>query len=259
MTIKKVSRRGTFDGGKPIKFGPLMQAFGVSMFVEADKPFQEHMEAGKVRSTPNPNGMLYEYSLPNSEMHMIEVAYSGKEIRYMNCHYCSRNGAPVAFCSHIGHMIRSGYDRGMFRTAYDDGGPDSYLVPIIPTEGVYAQVTLDQVVTKSKRIFTEISVEMINRESGETETASIGIMPELGMFGVNELRYMFVDWATGWMENSLYFHPAGSEPVEVGGIPSVQEINNTTSEFSNRYYLANYGKSIGALVRAPSSSDVPKF
>lgn len=230
--------------------GPVMKGCGIWKI----KTIRDEIsESGPMKMVPlqAAKSVNIEYFI-GAQKHVATVTVEEGRIL---CRYCIANSKPVAWCMHIQFLAKNHTDCSLFLVEEET----QFLIPVVPTDGVFVPI---KIVPDETRVgyFDAVMELSENKEDGEVHDVTIGqLYPEFGML---ELRSIIADFMEGWLENEKYFHTSkkNSYPADISVDRMIQLRDSQVSPFSNRFYMAAVGESLGYWESTRvHSNDAPVF
>lgn len=255
MVSKVVTSVPRMNPPKLDQVGPLMRLLGLHKYVTISQ-----LAPGAQASVRNmgDRALTLEYvNGVNKHQAGITVYDGGGRRSPLLCSYCTLSD-PVAWCPHLHHVVSTGQDRSLYMPKDGETSEWGILVPIIPSEGVFAPVRFRLLPGKNGSPF---AVAEALHEGTDIE---LGVL-RVGEFGTLEVRAMYTDMMVGRRHDRSLFgevresrQPFTSTDDEF--TRSAFEISKKLSSFSHQYYQAIWRKTLGELELAGSpASDAPRF
>ena len=228
------------------KYGPAMEDLNIALVqnlpvkLEHDGPVDVtvHDDAGK--ST----GILVRYQRGSNTYQ----AHLQKNINDVTvCRYCT-DTTDVAWCSHIHYVLTGRLDYPIYQEL------GRFIIPIVPTEGVFCPVHLEETEVRNGRPLVRAFMVMENSKTSQDEQVTLGFLKR-GGFGTTDLRNLFSDWAIGQFDNDTYFlDPHCMWPSHSDNNPDYARL----SDFSKLFYRSMYGMCPPCMNEYRKSSDPTK-
>ncbi|URG17443.1 hypothetical protein Mbo2_073 [Rhodococcus phage Mbo2] len=243
-----VTRAPALSKPSLIQRGKIMAAESAWM----DSKINPGLEGGGV-TLPRMSGSLgeviMEYRVGGDQ---YQVGMIRKQKRVI-CSFCTGVGhQQVVWCRHLQYVASKSLDAPLWMLG-EGIESHQFLVPIIPTEGVFALLNL----VPQHQDYDNLAVvlKLGNMLDDTIDEIEIGFIAK-GSAGMIELRSLFVDYLTGQSGNARYFYTAPLDS-SLEQDPAVDRINQKANAFTQLFHLAFYGQSYGAGLLAPTEADMP--
>lgn len=161
------------------------------------------------------------------------------------CQYCS-SSQRTAWCIHLRTAISAHADVALYSVPV--GEMKFFLVPIIPSEGVFVGMVLNRIEEDYVQVLTTST-----KSPSDQVTIGVGYAPALGTM---ELKGMFVDWFTEARLDPAQFNTTYSDPEQESRMDST---NAVFSNFTREFFLATSAKSLANWLTSPNATDLPKI
>lgn len=241
--IPAIGRPGT------VQRGPIMKSAGLFMH---DQVLVELGNKGDVRTSTGPGTLTLDYQFSRDEQYQVVVARQrdGK----VACNWCTgiETGQPITWCLHMRYIAANSLDSNLWALP-GDTEELTVMVPIIPSEGIFAKLHLRH--TEPKYESNAVLLSLANMETESLDDIHIGFLHRQRS-GIAEMRALFVDWIYGHLKDERYFYQAPRNQA-LEDPADVQRVNQKVSEFTRRFHIAMFGQSYGATLLAPDDADLP--
>lgn len=206
--------------------------------------------SGVVKTSSEGRTVRVEYGGITAPENALVVYKSGIGVVCLFCKECS-------WCSHIAHLARNRMDHNLYDAAGDTIEADTpkrcdYLVPVVPTEGIFIPITT--AIEGTDDPFTKIMLtnRIVGSEIDEQVDVCIGVLPS-AQFGTKEIRSLVTDYFSGNFDNARYFFQPDIEARNRMGDDGI-------SHFSSSVYYAIFGKTFKQLnSKGNAAKDAPTF
>lgn len=216
--------------------GPIMKQLGISNVKKLPVVLGDNMEI----STGNDGEdfVAVDYTVDGREHHAEIINDDG----IIRCIFCGPVSEKVTWCKHVYQAVVARKDGILFSK------PGRYLIPVVPTDGIYCPVHLEQIQlgTTSSKEFYSVTFKLAPRdEKGnvdgtEYHDINIGYVPKNHVC-INDLRSMMAHWLVGNMHDTRFY-----APVKCQG-PEHESVKHNTSVFTDTFYESMYGLCLGCI------------
>lgn len=260
MVSKIVTSVPRMNPPKLERVGPVMHRVGLHKYVTVP---QISDPATKIKDSGLASLTLEYSSGVNTHRAGIVRSDPAGETGALICSYCTLTLA-VAWCPHLHYVTSRGLDQSLYDPPSDaDVVEWRVLVPIIPSEGVFAPVSFRRHAPQRQFVIAE-AVLSDPEASTPPPPIELGVLLD-GAFGTLEVRAMFIDMFVGRRHDRSRFGEVGESRVPTTTIDdeftdAATTINKKISDFSHQYYQAVWRKTLGELeLTGQTASDAPIF
>lgn len=237
--MARISKPGAFERNKLkyAQYGPIMKDENIVnvLNLPAQLKHDTPVRVSFVRDQEwHRSKLVLEYDLGKTQ-YSVEIVRN--ERGALVCNFCTPDDGTarsVSWCSHLHYILVNRHDTQM----YDK--PGRYMVPMIPSEGIYCPVHIAEPVenerNKSLPSISAVKIIMgLRNQADQDHHIVIGYL-RTDKVSTGDLRNLFTDWAVGNLDDTTYYAKSRCD-----GDKHDKLKDDKLSEFAQRFYPAMYG------------------
>lgn len=240
------TRAGAFGKIDTVVFGPIMRDLSIAnvKILSAGLKYDGEVMVNSLMDSKHKEtkGVILEYAHEGHDFAVTIRQHNG----LLTCDYCSNTDQlavaepRVAWCEHMHWLVTHRADAEFFAK------PGRYVIPMVPTEGIYCPVHLGEAIRHPRNSLLDavvpVKIIMGNRlvpVEGDTdpddldEEIILGYL-KFGYISNADLRSLFSDWAMGNLDNPKYYMPTVCQGE------NHEKISKPLSAFAERFWPAMY-------------------